>query len=335
MASPTPSFDIPSTIGPQVVLNMIDTFLFGIILAQVYCYFNAYPKDRRGFKLTVGFTFVIELLLFFFGFIDAWHKLGAGWGNPAALAATHWTAGSLWLLSAAVVSIVQLFYAHRIYAAGGYMIISGIVALLTLLSLTLSFYTGIKNIITKVPGFGDAETARLVLVIFAIAIASDIIIAASTITILALSKRKTRFKSTKAKLQRLVLLSAETGSMTASIALLGFVLFKTAPGSYYSIFSSIGDKAYAISMLASLNSRQPHRTNEPDFSVTENMEMSNGNTFQGVLEPTLYEDELKMPAPRTEGRRPLGLANLTQFSVMSSTSSGVVGKHDDRKLNVV
>ncbi|KAL0954236.1 hypothetical protein HGRIS_005364 [Hohenbuehelia grisea] len=312
----------------MVIYNMIDTFLFGVILAQVYFYFNAYPKDRRAFKWIVSITFVFELLLFLVSFIDAWYKLGAGWGNSAALVTTHWSVALLWFLSPTVSFIVQLFYAHRIYTAAGYRIISGVIVLLVMVSLVLSYFTGIKNVISKLPNFGDVATARLVLVIFVLAVVSDIIIAVSTITILALSKRKTRFKSTKARLQKLVLLSAETGSMTASIALLAFILFKTAPGTYYLIFGSIGDKAYAISMLASLNSRQPHRVDDVDFSVTDDIEMTNGTTFRGTLEPTLYEDELRLPVSVID--RPLGTANVTQLSAYGKTDS-----HGNKKFNVV
>ncbi|KAL0948520.1 hypothetical protein HGRIS_011080 [Hohenbuehelia grisea] len=153
-------------------------------------------------------------------------------------------------------------------------IIPIIIVLLTTVSLVLSLYSGVTFMLGN--GSNGPAAARLVLVVFAIAVVSDFIIAISTITIFALSMKQTQFKSTKAILRRLVLLSVETGTLTASIALVGLILHLTTTGTYYSIFGSIGDKAYVVSMMASLNSRRPNREEDSDFVTVGDLESTKG-----------------------------------------------------------
>ncbi|KAL0958253.1 hypothetical protein HGRIS_000406 [Hohenbuehelia grisea] len=290
---PVLELDTANTIGPLVLGYLLETLLFGVLAMQVYSYHVTFPKDHLMNKLAVRTAFSLEFLVNIFAMISAWHTLGAGWGNIDALTMHHWAQTPISICSPLADCIVQAFFAFRIYRLTKRLLVPVVISLLSLLAVVLGCYAGIKLTVDDLPGFGDRQTYNIITVALAADALCDTIIAATTVFLLAQAQKQTQFKKTKMTLQRLIILSVETGTITASCAVLDLVLSRTNTGSYFQIFSFIGDKFYVIAMMASLNSRASRFNQLPDFIGMSDIETSDASVrfAHRPTYPTLFDDE--------------------------------------------
>ncbi|KAL0948511.1 hypothetical protein HGRIS_011071 [Hohenbuehelia grisea] len=270
---------------------MLATFLLGILAMQVYYYCMMFPKDQLWNKVAVSSACSLELIGTVFTMVSAWHMLGAGWGDPDVLSSYYWTQTLNWVIAPFADTIIQIFFAFQIYKLTKEILIPITIFSLALLAVILGLYTGIKVATEHTASLGDNMTFILINVSLAATVVCNILIAASTVTILVRASRKTRFRSTKLTLRRLIILAVETGTVTASSGILELVLSRTTTGGVQQLFGLIGDKLYAIAMLAALNSRAASFDNRPEFIGMSNIQWTTHTSTPRPSRPTLFDDE--------------------------------------------
>ncbi|KAF8223581.1 hypothetical protein L208DRAFT_1411620 [Tricholoma matsutake] len=243
--------------GPLVLGYMLGCILVGVLSMQVHSYYNTFPNDRSWIKWLVGVVYGLEVVFTVFTLINAWAAFGIGWGDVHSLMYQHWSMVPLAPLNGIIASMVQFFFAYRIFKLttnGVWLPI--IICMISALQCAMVFYVGILNAVRGCSFKTFYELSTFISIWLAGDAVCDVLITISTVTILVKAVRRSRFRNTDTTLKRLIRLSVETGLITASGATVELILWQTqAFLNYHYIFFIILGKLYSNAMLAALNSR--------------------------------------------------------------------------------
>jgi len=228
----------------------------------------AFSNDPPKRKILVYGIYAAELVQTILFTTMAFRQLAAGFGNFDALD----NSGLLWfavpILSSAVEFVVQLFYASRIKILAGSNLIPMAVVLLSFIQLAGAIGQGIIG--HQIPAFTQF-LVRKTLIVTGIwnagSAVCDIIIAVSMTYYL--SRRGTDWKPTQKVVHKLIRLFIETGTLTATIAIINFALFLI-PGhtTYWQTTIGILGKLYSNTMMVVLNNRIVFKTTQDESTMS-------------------------------------------------------------------
>ncbi|KAK0498686.1 hypothetical protein EDD18DRAFT_1350101 [Armillaria luteobubalina] len=241
--------------GPYIVGCLLNWGLFGTLSVQLYLYYLAFPNDRRFIKCLVYGIYVIEFVQTMLVTHDAFAAFGYGFGDMDVLSRLNfsWLTGPV--LSAVASCAGQVFYAYRIYIVSESRILPIFIICVSLTSSVVAIIIGIGYFEVGVISDPNNRKACIAIGISCGATAlCDILIAISMTYYL--MRRTTNFRRTRLLVTRVVRLTIETGSVTAVVALLSFVLFVLFPHqAYFGTPGLLMAKLYANCVYMMLNSR--------------------------------------------------------------------------------
>ncbi|KAJ7827458.1 hypothetical protein B0H13DRAFT_1917618 [Mycena leptocephala] len=240
----------------QFIGTLLNWAFFGILFVQVCIYFLAFPKDPAFSKMLVAAVFAIELL----GTL-------ANTGIPSVFSASHGDLGVLdeigwaWfstpIIGSISAAIGQCYFGWRIHKISHKLYIPALIiavqqSLITMVQLVAGTWTAVEISLAK--RFSDLQTTNVKpTAIWLVATSScDSIIVASTVYYL-LKLRAPEFKTTNARILRIVMITLETGLLCALFAIIDLFLFATYKGTNYHLSVCIElSKIYSNSMLATV-----------------------------------------------------------------------------------
>lgn len=111
----TSDFDASVVIGPVQVFGLLSGALFGCLACQSYVYFAKFTSDCLALKATVSAVLLIQLGHFVCIMSILWTMTVSTYGDPSQLGVFPLAADLVILLSSFTVSIVQSFYAFRLW----------------------------------------------------------------------------------------------------------------------------------------------------------------------------------------------------------------------------
>ncbi|KAJ7239866.1 hypothetical protein C8J57DRAFT_1563201 [Mycena rebaudengoi] len=241
--------------GPEIVGYLLNWGLFGSLTVQLYLYYRAFPHDRLVNKWLVYTVYTIEFVQTMLITYAAFSTFGYGFGDPAALRDLRLEWLTVPVMSGCVSFIGQSFYAYRLYVLSKSPWLPVFCVVIALLSAIASFVTG---------SFAFKAGSNLSVLATPRKIASGVWLGTSALNDIIITiclayylwKHDSRFRHTHALIVKLIRLTIETGSVTALVAIIDFVLLLGFPGKHYFIAAGIIlPKLYANSMFAVLNSR--------------------------------------------------------------------------------
>ncbi|KAK0444991.1 uncharacterized protein EV420DRAFT_1572857 [Desarmillaria tabescens] len=310
-----PPSDVYKTAGPLLVGSFLNFMLYGVLCNQVYIYYISFPKDRlmsksivRVLWLTetvqtiINITGIFDTFCYKFGNLSALNDIGLSWfGVP--------------ILSGFVGCVCQLFYAWRMYNFSKKA---------QWLSITLSMIACMQFSGAIISGVGarrydhslELQTDLKVKVATAIWLGGSALcdVAIALCMTYILSRANTGLKSTRILISRLIRLSIETGSITATLAVVCIALFLAYPNdNYYTSPAVCLVKVYSNTVLAVCNSRMTRRIRGGREDVTlhtyefDLFDLSNGELdveLQNVQTNMNAESPLPLECPQgSEGNR--------------------------------
>ncbi|KAK0484821.1 hypothetical protein IW261DRAFT_859690 [Armillaria novae-zelandiae] len=307
--------------GPIIVGCILNWGLFGTLSVQLYLYYLAFPNDRRFAKYLVYGIYIIEFVQTVLITHDVFATFGYGFGDIDALTRTN----SFWLavpiMSAVAAGVGQVFYAYRIFILSKSQIIPIFIICISLTSSVAAIITGIYSFqaadLTKM---NNRETTISIGIWCGASALCDIIIAICMTYYLMHST--TNFRRTRMLVTKIVRLIIETGSVTAVVALLNFVISIALPHqTLYVIPGLTLPKLYANSVYMVLNSR---------FKI-----IGGRNTYESAMDisitTTMIRDIISQstddtqPADRTQGQVPAVILSSDVFPDIPRT-----GQIDDK-----
>ncbi|SJL07002.1 uncharacterized protein ARMOST_10344 [Armillaria ostoyae] len=271
---PVPAdYPIAELSGPYVVGALLNWGLFGTLSVQLYLYYLAFPNDRRFTKYLVYGIYVIEFTQTVLVTYDAFATFGYGFGDMDALTRMNYNWLTVPVMSAVAAGVGQVFYAYRISVVSKSRIIPIFIICISLTSSVAAMMTGIYAIqagdLTKMNNrkttiaigiwCGASALCDIIIAICMTHYASSFSLSVIFIDVDAISQlimRTTDFHHTQMLVTKIIRLTIETGSVTAVVALLNFVLFIAFPHQISFITPGLlVPKLYANAVYMVLNSR--------------------------------------------------------------------------------
>ncbi|KAH8832505.1 hypothetical protein DL96DRAFT_1582406 [Flagelloscypha sp. PMI_526] len=273
-----PPLMVVKNVIPPMLGCMLDWFLCPLCV-QVYRYSVTFPKDRLALKALIYFLFVVEtsrtLLLSYYTL----NQYGTNYGVYNQLPKLGMSSISVPIMGSLVSGTVQLFLTWRILTLGKSWIVAAPIAMIALAHSGAGISMGIYSIILDDAAKlrdGPIRTSGIVWIVSGTC--ADVIIALTTAFLL--TRMRTGFRRTSMVLDRLILMSIETGTVTAiaELIILG-LFFGFQSTSYFLVLSFCLSKLYSNNLVRHVliqNSRETSRaelnastyTSQPSAFVT-------------------------------------------------------------------
>ncbi|KAJ7107930.1 hypothetical protein C8R44DRAFT_986985 [Mycena epipterygia] len=257
--SSAPSSGLPPNIGAitsaTLIGSLLNFFLFGTLVIQVYVYNICFPKDTPTIKRLVHLVFLAMAVCTCLNAADAHYWYAAGFGDLAKFSQARFSPFYTPIMGSIIALVVQLFYCYRISLFRSNTVwFTAIIALASLVQAVGGIGGGVKAYIAANEQHDQARTVLVYvcpmwLVGDAVA---DILIAITMTHLLA----KASDPQTRHLVRGVVRLIIETNTFSASVALVGLVLFAGLPTADYFICPTmILPGIYANTLLVVLNNR--------------------------------------------------------------------------------
>jgi hypothetical protein len=238
--------------GPMFIGVVLNICLYGIMITQTFLYFTNFYNDKLWMKCFVVLLFVADTVNSVFDIIYLYNTLIVHFDDLSALGSANWVFATDPALTGLIAMLVQLFFAWRVkILTGNNWIVTTIV--------TLAISGGLGGLATAVavgiiPQFINFQKFRVVVIIWLAAeCVSDFIITTSLVW--HLRKHKTGFKETDTLVNRLIIMTVQTGMVTSLCAIVDLILYLCDPTGLHLLFNMPLSKLYTNSLMSSLNTR--------------------------------------------------------------------------------
>ncbi|KDR81086.1 hypothetical protein GALMADRAFT_136142 [Galerina marginata CBS 339.88] len=256
--------------GPLLAAYLLNWALFGVLSMQVYMYYLAFPNDRVGSKTLVYAAYLLISAQTLLYTRSAFRMFVLGFGNPAVLDEVD----ILWLspvLSGLVAFLWQAFYAYRIALFSRKLHFPVFIMLIACLSLAGSIAVAVDM---KRSGLFSHFLEKFSYIVSGVwggeGAVGDVLIAVSMTYYL--KRHDTGIRQTHVLLTKIIRLTIETGTVTATLALISLILvYGPRNTTYYQTTVAVMGTVYSNSMMVAFNSRMKlgpsnNTTSVPDYT---------------------------------------------------------------------
>jgi len=231
---------------------MINWALYGVLCVQTYVYSYNFPDDKWATKFLAYSVFLLETVQTALTGGDIYYWFIAGFGNVDRLRNSRFSAIDSPTMDAFISLIVQWFFCFRIWTLNKRMWwLCLVIAVLSVAQATGAAWGGIKS-----ATLGRYAVIKAALYLWLITSAVVDILIAIAMTFLLRRMRGNDGRFSNYVLPRVVRLIIETNTLTASVAILSFVLYVAFPNEiYYTCPTGIIGKLYSNTLLVTFNNR--------------------------------------------------------------------------------
>ncbi|KAF8065018.1 hypothetical protein FPV67DRAFT_1671310 [Lyophyllum atratum] len=260
MASELPPIpdNITAITAPQIIGTLFNWALYGVLSVQVYVYYLNFPEDKLTSKCLVYGTYIFEMVQTALSAADLYYWFSSGYGNMIALGDTFISPLDTPFLCGIIAAVVQCFFAYRIWTLKrSYWWLVVLIVLTAMLQTAGAFGTAFRAF--KLKKFSRFHENVLFPASFHVWLlgdaVSDILIAGTMVWIFHKSQKQ-EYQHANKILAKLIRLIVETNTLTASMALLSFILYAGFPGEDFFICTTlIMGKLYSNTLLVTFNNR--------------------------------------------------------------------------------
>lgn len=286
---------IDQSFGPFVTGIMMQQLFLGVFCVQVYDYWRMFPTDtsfNRGIVAALTITTVLQGTM---DFINLYRNSVTYYGNFAKFDEQDWSL--FWEIGVTAIAgtIAQIFFLERCYSATKNKLVLIIIGALIALSLGFGVASSVE--FQRIVKLSEVPKIPIPIVGWlSLTAALDVLI--SAVLIWTLLRVRTPFRKTEAVITKIIRVTAETSSLTASIAVINLVLYQALPGEAYHLLPQlIMGKMYAISVMVTLSSRKDLQEIMSSPPTTSYYESTRGRTAaatpqNGVVVTTSYQQNV-------------------------------------------
>jgi hypothetical protein len=246
---------ISNTIGAVIIGWGLSCLFFGMLCIQVWAYYQRYTNDSTSYKVLVLSLWILEALHQAFVGHIAWYYIVDNRGSLLVLLNPPvWTLSVQTLLGALVGLIVKTCFGLRVwkFSKGNYLV-TGLILGMALAQFATAVVFTIRSFHLRV-GQAD-EITTLASTALSLGVATDIFTAASLSYFL--HRMRTGYKKSDTLINRLIVYSVNTGTLTSVFSVAVLVAYNLMPDNLVFIaLYFILSKLYANSCLATLNTRR-------------------------------------------------------------------------------
>ncbi|SJL01716.1 uncharacterized protein ARMOST_05039 [Armillaria ostoyae] len=248
------TYQLDTTLGATFIGLVAGSIIYGISLLQLYTYWLRFgSKDGWFLQAFIAVlmsvdTFHLILVCHFLYYYTVSH-----FGDFEALAVSTWSIATHIPVGAIASSLVQFFYAYRVYALGRSLVLPGIIVFFSVAQTVVGIVLAFK--ISSVKYFANARQSMPYGVsALACEVVCDTIITASMVYYL--RKSESGIPSSNKVLRILMHYMVNTGALTTAMAIATVIGWAVTPDELIDItFYVVMVRLYPCSFLAILNSR--------------------------------------------------------------------------------
>ncbi|KAF8182016.1 hypothetical protein BJ912DRAFT_978782 [Pholiota molesta] len=239
--------------APQLLGIMFNWGLWGMLTVQVYLYYLCFEDSWRIRTLVWG-LYILECIQTALSSADIIHWFAYGWGRAEVLTEAYVNPIDLPIMAGLIAMIVQLYFTWRIW------ILSSSYPLAIFIGL-ISVAQGIAGLVAGIQALQIGNLTQLTVLMapkiwLAGAALSDTLIAISMTILLYRARQRSLVPKTNYILKRIIAITIETNTLSASVAVLTLILFVKFP--QYTLFIcppyALG-KLYSNTLLVIFNNR--------------------------------------------------------------------------------
>ncbi|KAI9465773.1 hypothetical protein BJY52DRAFT_486109 [Lactarius psammicola] len=252
------SADIIKLATPLLFGPLFNWALYGALCVQIYVYSYNFPNDGRPVKFLAYFVFALETVQTALTGADVYYWFLAGFGDMERLKSSHYAPIDIAITDAIISLIVQEYFCYRIWTLNRRSSWFCLTIAVTAVSQSVgAAWGGFRSVVV-----GKYAVSKAALYLWSLPSALADILIAVAMTLLLRRADEGRFSSFV--LIRVVRLTIETNTLTASVAIASFVLFVAYPNEiYYTFTAGIIGKLYSNTLLVTLNNRIYFRDHPP------------------------------------------------------------------------
>ncbi|KAH9042555.1 hypothetical protein EDB85DRAFT_1074197 [Lactarius pseudohatsudake] len=244
------SDDLIKLATPLLFGPLFNWALYGALCVQIYVYSYNFPNDNRSVKFLAYFVFALETVQTALTGADVYYWFIAGFGDEERLKSSHYAPIDIAITDAIISLIVQEYFCYRIWTLNRRSSWFCLIIAVTAVSQSVgAAWGGFRSVVV-----GKYAVSKAALYLWSLPSSLADILIAVAMTLLLRRKDEGRFANFV--LIRVVRLTVETNTLTASVAIASFVLFVAFPNEiYYTFTAGIIGKLYSNTLLVTLNNR--------------------------------------------------------------------------------
>ncbi|KAG1871245.1 hypothetical protein DFJ58DRAFT_763014 [Suillus subalutaceus] len=251
----TSDFDASVVIGPVQVFGLLSSALFGCLACQSYVYFAKFTSDGLALKATVSAVLLIQLGHFVCIMSMLWTMTVSTYGDPSQLNVFPLAADMVILLSSFTVSIVQSFYAFRLWKLSRNVSLSILCQMFSVVAQISTFILSARAFSMTDLTMFEARQSLLIMLAFTTRAVCDWITTAGIAWNLK-KKRGSDIIDTTTMIDRLIYWTIETALITSLLAVTVIILLLVLKQNYVWFGAWLTwPNVIGNSMLISLNRR--------------------------------------------------------------------------------
>ncbi|KAH9989100.1 hypothetical protein BJV74DRAFT_458845 [Russula compacta] len=318
--------DIAKVTAPLLFGVIFNWALYGVLCVQTYVYSYNFPHDGRWMKALAYFVFLLETVQTALTGADAYYWFMAGFGNMERLRNSNFGGIDNPLMDAIISLVVQVFFCYRIWTLSDRTLwLPLLIVVLAVAQAIGATWAGIKS--ATMGAYAITKVAQYLWLIACTLV--DIVIAVVMMWLLR-QRENNEDQHSKHIVQRIMRLTIETNTVTASVALITFVLYVAYPNEiYYTCLTVIIGKLYSNTLFITLIIGSTSATTLPKVaqagvvSFTQPVYLRQGHSTLPKLSPHSHSRLLALPSRSTHfsHRQQWTLRRETAVSVLSVLST--------------
>lgn len=273
--------------APLLFGYLFSFMLFGMLIVQVYDYYQTFPTDSRWIKAFVGSIFIVELALTIGTCSTAWHVLGSEYGEIRSI--VQMDTGSLTLqgLTAFSSLLAHCFYVWRIWRLTRSKIMPTIITTVSVAQFFIATFINIYYAKSH-RDFHALQQIKLVVLLWGIFTGSaDILITLTLLVIMWKARHQAIAKDTRATINRVMNFTAQTGLILSLSVVIYLVMLYTMSDTYLATcFYYLIGHLYGVTAMASLNARSSPRAS----NLRDNVEFDDNNNEADIPIDPFWQD---------------------------------------------
>jgi len=244
-----------NTIGALVFGWGISSLIFGMLCIQVWRYYQRYPNDNLSYKVLVLTLWVLEALHQALVGHTTWYYVVENFGDMFIfLKPPVWSICLQTIVGSLVGTIVKICFAMRVwkFSRGNYLV-TGLIIIMTIAQFATAIVYTIHTFQLQVGQAGQIKSIGSIAL--SLGVATDVFTAASLSYFL--HKMRTGFKRSDTLINRLIIYSVNTGTLTSVFSAAVLAMYNLMPTNFiYISLYFILCKLFANSCVGTLNTRR-------------------------------------------------------------------------------
>ncbi|KAH9048678.1 hypothetical protein EDB83DRAFT_2522958 [Lactarius deliciosus] len=283
--------DVTKVAAPLLLGPLFNWTLYGVLCVQTYVYSYNFPKDRRSIKFLAYFVFLLDTTQTALTGADIYYWFVDGFGDVERLKRSHFSPIDSPITTTVISFIVQGYFCYRIWLLNKRSLwICLIIAISAVTQVIAAIWLGTTSLIA-----GKYVVSKTGVYLWSIPSAlADILIAVAMTLLLRVAN--SNFSSFV--LIRVVRLTIETNTLTASLAITILVLYAAFPGELYYMYLYVLlayrytplRLMYSNTLLVSLNNRiyfrehlLPKHGDSPDPMISDRVRATSLSSLHFVV----------------------------------------------------